>query len=555
MGKIKFGFILVIVLIFNSKSFSWGKEEIKKFNLTGKAEIVSDKPSSNSVSKGSKTSPHKPHTGRALLESAALITGSTIDYWRHYAHFQDDWQFKFTWKDQKRRFFTAESPKFDSNAFWFNWTHAASGAAYYNMARTNGLNSRVSLLFSFGLSTLWETACEWREIISTNDMIFTSFGGPAIGEPLYQISSFFSHKSGIFNQLLSAVFDPFLPANNWFDRKKGPAWNSQKAGSADDFSLFLGIRKVSVSPADQQAVASTESRYDQFNFGLDMNLITIPGYFEDKSLSYFSWDTLYSQVNVGFNFSPAGLEEFNIKSGAVLFGYVYQKAYYNSQRELRGNNFFIGFGTLFEVYRKRPVAWYDSTLDVPSGGNNLSDARFYNRPTPTQFTDKLSSISPLGIVINLGHFQPGFKWEWNTGLYGDFAMVNALAYNLYSQDHDVSGVKTTLLNWGYYYAAGITVSSAFKAYWRHWSFRSDLTYESFDSIQGQDRYQFLGVVTDDFKIYDNLWGWRFKIGYQIPKTPLELALVSERTKRTGHISDTSSYYLEHRLYYQLRLVI
>ncbi|MGB9764003.1 MAG: DUF3943 domain-containing protein [Candidatus Saccharicenans sp.] len=530
-------------------------EEIVKFSLTKNPELIGNNQSAKSSEKDTARKNGKTHTGRALLESAALITGSTIDYWRHYADFQDDWQFKFTWKDQKRRFFTAESPKFDSNAFWFNWTHAASGATYYNMARTNGLNNRVSFLFSFGLSTLWETACEWREIISINDMVFTSFGGPAIGEPLFQISSFFTHKGGLFNRFLSLVFDPFLPVNNWFDRKKGPAWNSEEDGAADDFSLFLGVRKVSLSPADQRAVADSETRYAQFNFGLDMDLFTIPGYLENKSLNSFRWDTLSVNVFLDFNFSPAGLEEFNIKTKAVLFGYVHQRSYLDGQGQPHGNNFFIGYGTYFEVYRKRPIAWYDSTLDVPENGNNLSDARFYNRPTPTEFTDKLSTISPMGLVFNIGHFQPSFKWQWNTGIYGDFAMVNALAYNFYSGDHDVSGVKSTLLNWGYYYAVGITISSGVKADWHRWSINGDMAYESFDSIQGQDRYQFLGVVTEDFKIHDDLWKWRLKIGYRIPKTPLELALVSERVKRNGRILEVNSNYLEHRLFYQLRLII
>ena len=39
----------------------------------------------------------------------------------------------------------------------------------------------------------------------------------------------------------------------------------------------------------------------------------------------------------------------------------------------------------------------------------------------------------------------------------DFSMINSLPYNDYSAGHDVWGVKTTLRNWGYYYALGYSL--------------------------------------------------------------------------------------------------
>jgi hypothetical protein len=44
--------------------------------------------------------PHLRKTGRAFLESALLLAGSTTDYWRTYHDFKEDWQFRFTWEDQ-----------------------------------------------------------------------------------------------------------------------------------------------------------------------------------------------------------------------------------------------------------------------------------------------------------------------------------------------------------------------------------------------------------------------------------------------------------------------
>jgi hypothetical protein len=495
----------------------------------------------------------RPHTGRAFIVSAALITASTIDYWRTYANFKEDWQFKFTWKDQKRRFFTAESPKFDSNSFWFNWSHAFSGAGYYNMGRTNGLNSRASFLFSLGLSTLWETVCEWREIISTNDMIFTPFGGPAIGEPLFQVSSYFSHRKGILNRLAETVFNPFLAGNNWFDRKAGPAANSGPDPSWHSFSLFAGLKECVVSPAGTTAVPASVTGHREFNLGLEMETNTVPGYGRAGTFRHSLPDALSSRIFFDLSFSPDGMEEFQVRSQAVLFGRAWQSLNERPDGTLSGHSASVGFGTAFEVYRKRPVAWYDSSAEVPGGGPALSDARFV-RPTPTQFTDKMSVISPLGGVLALALFGPHLHVRWTSEVYGDFALVNALAYNRFTENHDASGVKSTLLNWGYYYGLGMTLASAVAADWHQWRLHGGASYQFYGSIQGQDRYQFLGIVTDDSRIHDTRLVWRFKLGYRVHRTPFELGVAAEGIGRRGRLLDIRERYRESRFFYQLRIV-
>lgn len=492
-------------------------------------------------------------TGQAILESAALITGSTIDYWRTYANFKEDWQFKFTWTDQKRRFLTAESPKFDSNSFWFNWSHAFSGAGYYNLARTNGLNSRVSFLFSLGLSVLWEAACEWREIISTNDMIFTPFGGPAVGEPLFQVGSYFSRRQGLLNKLAGIVFNPFLAGNNWFDRRRGPAANSGPDASWHRFSTFAGLKECVVSPVATTAVPASVTGHKEFNLGLEMETSTVPGYGAAGSFRRALSETLSSRIFFDLSFGPNGMEEFQLRTQAVFFGLAWQSLNEGTAGEVRGHSASFGLGTAFEVYRKRPVAWYDGSAEVPGGGPALSDARFV-RPTPTRFTDKMSVISPLGAELALSFFGPRFHLRWTSGAYGDFSVINALAYNRYTEAHDPSGVKSTLLNWGYYYGLGMTLSTDAALDWRQWHLRGTSRYQFYGSIQGHDRYQFLGVVTDDFKLRDKRLVWSLQIGYRIWQSPVELEVAAEGIGRHGRILDIREHYQEHRFIYRLRVV-
>lgn len=481
-------------------------------------------------------------TGRAFLESALLLAGSTTDYWRTYHDFKEDWQFRFTWKDQRRRFFTSESPKFDSNSFWFNYSHALAGAYYYSCARTNGLNSLVSSLFTLGMSTFWECVSEWREVISVNDMIMTPFGGPNVGEPLFQLSSYFSHRKGLLNRVMSFIFSPFLVANNWFDRRSGPTANSVPDASWHRFRLFAGPRNGSYSPAG--------THYRQFNLGFEMETITVPGYGEARTFRRTQFDTLSSSIFIDFSLSSAGQEEFNIRTQAVLFGYTWQSLPKGGDGSSCGMSGSLGAGCAFDIYKKRPLAWYDGSAQVPGGGPALSDARF-RRPTPTEFTDKMAAISLVGPVLDLSGFAPRLQVRWMTKAFFDFAMVNALAYNRFTEKYDNSGVKTTLLNWGYYYAWGTTLASDLAADWRQWRLRGYIGFQSYDSIQGQDRFQFLGVVTDDFKLHDTRLVWRFKLGYALPRTPVELALAAEGIGRRGNILEVHERYQESRIYYQV----
>ncbi len=504
--------------------------------------------------KGKPSAPPHRRTWRAFLEDAALIAASTIDYWRTYGHFKEDWQFNLTWKDQRYRFFTLASPKMDSNSFETNWGHNLSGAAYYNFARANGLNSRISTLFSFGLSAFWESFSEWRELIAINDMAFSTFGGPAVGEPLFQAGSYFSHRQGWLNQVVGFIFNPILTFNNWVDRNSGPAFNSGPDTSWHRFSLFAGLREDKVTPIGTHAVSPSATSYRKLNLGLDMEMNTIPGYGQARVFHRFLSDTLSSRLFVDFNFSAAGLEEFQARTSAVLFGYGWQSVRQSADESPRGCSGSLGYGSAFGLFKKRAVVWYDSNAGIFGGGQApVGEARFL-RPTPTRFTDKLAVISVLGPVLQFSWFGPGLLVRWTTEAYGDFAMVNALAYNRFSENHDTSGVKTTLLNWGYYYGLGMTLASELATDWRRLRLRGSVRYQWYDSIQGQDRYQYVGLVTNDFKVRDTFLLWRFSLGYRLPRTPIELVLNSEGIDRRGRILDVSDRYQEHKIYYQVHLL-
>ncbi len=479
-----------------------------------------------------------PRRDRTYFELACLVGGVTTYYWLTYERFREDWQFPLTFQGQHRRLFSAESPRMDSNNFDTNWTHALSGAGYYSIARTNGYGTGSSLLFSIGGATFWEVFSEHREVIAINDMIFTSFSGPAVGEPLYQMSSYFSRRPGTWNRLGELLCNPFLALNNWIDGKGGTGKNSAPPPSWHGFRLFAGARQAAPAPEAAGRIG--------FKTGLDMETTATPDYGGGESFNVSLPGTLSGRIYFDMSFGPEGWEEWNLRTGAVHFGRAWQSMQGESADTLKGSGGSIGFGTAFEVHRQRQAAWQSGSSKLQSSGSSQSIARI-QRLTPTEFSDKISTVSPLGAVLTLSRFGPRLHARWTAELYGDFAMANALAYNRFTASHDTSGVKTTLLNWGYYYAAGMTMASDLLVDWRRLRLRGSVRYQFYDSIQGLDRFQYLGVVTDDFRLHDSRLVGRLELAYRIPGLPIELGFDAESVDRRGSLLDIREQRRETRM--------
>lgn len=66
--------------------------------------------------------------------------------------------------------------------------HPYHGNLYFNAARNNGLNYWQALPYTLGGSLMWEYICE-TEPPAINDLIATTFGGMALGETAFRLSS------------------------------------------------------------------------------------------------------------------------------------------------------------------------------------------------------------------------------------------------------------------------------------------------------------------------------------------------------------------------------
>ena len=74
---------------------------------------------------------------------------------------------------------------------------------------------------------IWEYIGEFREQVSTNDMIFTTMGGAILGEALRNASIYVEKKTklGWGSSILASILDPFRIINRYVDSKIGDDLN------------------------------------------------------------------------------------------------------------------------------------------------------------------------------------------------------------------------------------------------------------------------------------------------------------------------------------------
>jgi len=465
------------------------------------------------------------NTGRALFEIGSVMMYSQVRYWLNYAKFIEDWQFHFSWKDQKRRFFTFETWSLDSNAFSLNWTHAFAGVLYYNFARTNHLSWPQSFLYSLGGSLWWEYVAEWREVISLNDNIMTSAGGYAAGEAWFQLGKYFIGRNGFFNRLLSFI-DPLMKLNHWLDKEQGknlslgpkPGWHS--------FRFFLGQRNM---PASSGVGLQTD-----FIAGFHTQIIHLPDYGKPGKTGRMVMDTLASDLDVDFAFLHGRIEEANFSTRVVGLGYFKQ----DINADFRGYAYYFGLGSAFTLFKKKSVAFYDSSSIPVKQGFDL------HLEEPRKFRDKLSIVHILGPAFDYTKFSPASRLRLILDATLDFGLINSYALNKYSIGRDLTGVKTTLLYYGYYYGLGTTLSSGLTYKIHGLEFNGFLRYQAYGSVDGLDRFQ--NEVTDDFHLTDTRLTYRIGAALRLPGTPVELYGSYEGIDRRGVIKDIRHGSLEKR---------
>lgn len=480
--------------------------------------------------------------GRAVIFNLSLWLIDSIRYWSTYADWIEDWQYQLNWEDQKRRIFQFEGNKFDSNPFSTNWSHGASGAIYYNFARFHRLSILESVLFETASSFFWEYVTEWREVIAINDNIFSGLGGLPIGEPLYQIGGYLLSRKGFGNQLLGSILNPVIALSNLFGGKK---WKNNFDGNyftKPDFDIYFGQEDVKYN--DESFFSSR-----RLHVGTEFSFNKMPGYGEpsQKKISIALKDTLYGRIAFGFTLSLDGIEEYTINTKVVYLGRLTQNIRASRKKGLDGYSFFVGIGSGFDHFKKKAVVYYDiSEYHYDFAGKETP-------PQPTEFTDKLSILNLAGPVFDLTLYSGNIKFGLSLESYLDFALINSLALNKFSESNDLfeERRKTTLTHYGYYYALGYTLAGNSSLSLHNFSFTGSLKYQKYDSIEGLDRFQ--DEIEDDSNVKDSRFIYKLSFGYTFPASQVQLIVTFENIKREGNFKNVFDKETESRLYSQIKI--
>jgi hypothetical protein len=478
--------------------------------------------------------------GRAVLVLSGFILFETVRYWVESQKWREDWNFRLSWQDQKIRFFTLKANRFDSNPFLTNWTHLISGNFYYSMGRYYNLNHWESLLVSVGSSLWWEYVTEWREVISVNDNLFSGVGGISLGEPLFQIGDYFSRRRGIWNKVIGFIFNPVVAFNDAIAGKKGKARMGGNGPAKPRWELAFGQQRL--QGRDEARPVSP-----RLHIGMDVEYCTIPGYGdpESGSVNRLSGKTLLSEVSLDMAVGAGRVQEFSFFSRAVLGGYFRQKLQPTPGRPRRGYNYFLGLATSFSMFKKAATAYYDR------GEYHFDFAADERAPLPTEFADKFAAINLIGPACDANFYAGAAHFHLALSGSADFALVNSLALNAYSLDHDIyePRMKTTLAHYGYYYAFGATLTAAAGMQIGNVRVNGRCRYRSYGSIEGLDRFQ--DQVADDGHLRDSRLEYKFSLTYAVAGTPMALGFAMEEIRRRGSVHEMTRRESEQRAYTQL----
>jgi len=481
-------------------------------------------------SETSEVRPRKPR-GRGWLELGGFMTYSAVSYWIKYTKkgFIEDWQFKLNWHDQSHRFFTLQAWAFDSNNFKLNWTHTLAGGVYYQFARCNNFSWPAASLVALAGSFFWEYVVEWKEVIAINDQIMTGLGGYATGEPWYQIGRFLNHQRNPVLQALGFL-NPIYEGNAWLDRHN-PALRDYEPPGWHDLAVFAGARRLAAAPGRETQTG--------VYFGFRARLLGLPEYGAPDDIRRSAKDTYFSEISLDYTVRDGRADETNFITKAVALGWLRQ----DIGPGRTGYSLTLGLGSAFQYFKKRPTAPYDAnpvavTPEDPGSNLDLS--------VPRSFTDKLAALHIAGPVLDWTLFRKDFTLRTTAEAYLDFALVNSFALNRYSELHDILGMKTTVLYYGYYYGFGGTAAGSFDLAWHGFRARGRASFGAWGSADFRDRFQY--DVTNNAHLSDTRFDYLVGAGWKIPGLPAEAFVRYEGLARWGRVQDVSVHGLEKRLF-------
>ncbi|HOI44052.1 MAG TPA: DUF3943 domain-containing protein, partial [Candidatus Aminicenantes bacterium] len=471
--------------------------------------------------------------GRAVLEFGVIMAISQTNYWVHYDRWREDWEYRATWADQKRRFFSFEAWKFDTNRYGTNWMHSLSGAINYNIARSNGLDIIESMLFGVMTSLYWEYIVEYKEALSINDSLLNPLSGMYIGEAWYQVGRFFATRKDSAARFLSMI-NPIVRLNHRLDGGRGRGGMNPGDGG-HDIHLDVGY---STFRAEKTSYPS-----GLLHLGFRAALMNGPARGGESSAGAGTGPPAATELRTDVSIKGGKIEELALFSRVVWTALMRR----DDAPPAPGNSSWsLGLASGFSVLNKRGVADYDL------GKVDYGDQDALRLDEPRDFRDKFCITHIIGPAFDAAVISGDLKLRLKWDAYIDFCLMNAFALNAYSRVFPINGFKPTLLYYGYYYGRGFSTLAGFSADWRALRLSGGAAYHAADSIKGRERFQ--GAFEKDVAVNDSRVRLEFGLGIRLPGIPARIALTWEGVGRKGTISSITESEFEDKIFADLQVM-
>lgn len=402
------------------------------------------------------------------------------------------------------RIVTTDAWKLDDNKVGMNWGHTYAGALYYQAFRNYNFNYYESLAGNFIASAVWEVFAEYKEVVSVNDQIVTTFGGAVLGESLFQISEMLDSKQGWVPTAFSSVFNPAKTIKGWFGYDNPQRFNRTYA--KDMFNIYTGAMYSSKKQAD----ISTTSLI----LGLEASVDSVQGKYDALSATPSQVD-----LNMELGISNEGIEDWQMDSSIFLGGWT------------------SDVNTILDSENRRQT-WFIG----PSMGLE------YSSLGQDEEEDFYAAINVIGLSAGTQWFVDDVSISIRGDLFGDFSMVKPFATKDYRQNGGhFWGAKSVLWEGGYGYALGHTAKLALEANYKELLLGVKFQSQRWDSIDDNEfnrSSDWNPNVSDlDFKDARD----RYEVYLDVPLTnTMSISIHHERIDRSGTLTGIENLAIANR---------
>jgi Domain of unknown function (DUF3943) len=445
-----------------------------------------------------------PAYWRAVLEMFGVLSIGVAQYWLNAGANRRDWDYPH-FSDR----FDPSAIRFDNNTHLTNnIMHPLAGSAYYGLARANGLNVPASAAYLVASSTVWEWALEWREKVSINDMMATSFGGIAAGEFLVHLAAYLNSAPAEtnFGQDLAktTLGFPVWMHDQLDDRQPDPRPARDNLGfsSAYHHRFTADYQNAWIDDA-------ADRRGELQGVALDARLVALPEFLDPESFDVVFTRGNFTQGSLLLQFDDRGLQEAWVKFDAVLAGYYAQR----STSSVLGG--LVGFVTGLEYLDR-------NTLDLP---------------------DQYALVRCAGPELGATWKDQDRQLDVRARATADFAAIRSLAWPEARSNAPDETYKSSLEgDYQYHYGLATRLTAELRLHAARIS--ADFGWGGYRSIQGLDRFQ--EKITRDLAGKEVLDQRRLAFALEPPGTVLRFNGHVERLSHESWLGGETVLRLERR---------